>query len=167
MIQGLGRRRIECHLDARGTCTAGIRRNGLQRGFELQQQVAEAVEYGQVVWLKRVIGPGRHGDRVFRVVRNAYERSAGRHTGDPHGMQLHPGREQGGLQRLGVCVVAERQQHVRGGTTRAGAGNRLVGALAARIGVEVVAQHGFTWRRYMGRPYNKVKIGRAGDENHG
>ena len=82
-------------------------------------------------------------------------------------MQLHASGTKRGLQWQGVGVVTQRQQHMGDGAARTGTGNRLVGTFAARVGFERVPQHGFSRRRDMRRPYNKVKIGRASDKNHG
>ena len=53
------------------------------------------------------------------------------------------------------------------GTTGAAAGHGLVGTFAAGVGFEFPAQHSLTRRRNVGGPHDKIKIGRAGDKNHG
>ena len=165
--QGLRRRGVQDHLEALIARRAGIGRYGRHGCFELQQQVAEAVQRGQVGRAQRQVGAGRHRDRVFRIVRNADEGGAGGLVRHAHDVALHAGGQQGLLERHSVGIVAERQQHVRRHRAGARSSDRLVGALAAGIGLEIAPEHGLARGRDVRGANNKVEIGGAGDKDHG
>ena len=82
-------------------------------------------------------------------------------------MRLHAGRLQRGLQRRCKSIQPQRQQHVRGRTTRPRAGHGLISPLAAGVSLEIVPEHGLPWRGDMGCTNDKVEVGRAGNKNHG
>ena len=113
------------------------------------------------------IGARCDGDGVFGVVRDADEGGAGGRVGATHDVGLHAGLAQRLLQRLGMGIRAESQQHVGRGRAGACGGHGLVGALAAGMGGQRMAEHGFARCRDVPGAHDEVEIGGTSDENHG
>ena len=112
----------------------------------------------QVLGAQRGVGPRRHGDGVFCRIGHADEGRAGGYGGAANDMGLHAGIAQRSFQRCGKSIVAECQQHARGGTASTCAGNRLVGTFSARKGFKTLPQYRFTRRRNMRRTNHEIDI---------
>lgn len=155
----LGRCRVENQLDALRVSRLGIGHHRRHRYFELQQQVREAIQRGQIRPVQRQIGTRCYCDGIFCIIRDADKRRACRLVFRTHHMHLHPGSSQGRLQWCGIGIVTQGQQHVCGGSASLRASDRLVGPFAAWKSLEIPSQHGFTRRGYVGGANNKIEIG--------
>ena len=129
--------------------------------------MAVALQRRQVFGRQQHVRAGRDCDGVFSVVRDTYKGGASGLLPRAQHMHYHVGRPQRVLKRVGISIVTECQQHVGAGTAGTRAGHGLIRALASGVGLEGVAQHCFTRPGDVRRTHNKVKIGRAGNENHG
>ena len=135
--------------------------------FQLQHQVAVAVQCGQVFRSQMAVGAGRDRDGVFAMLVHADESGAGGRVRHQHAVQVHAGFTQGVFDRQGLGVMAQGQQHVGGVAAGLAAGHGLVGPLATGPGPEVMAQHRFTGGGDVRCAHHVIEIGGAGDKNHG
>ena len=81
-------------------------------------------------------------------------------------MQHHPGVGQGSLDGRGEGVCAQGRQQMGFGAASTGTGDRLVGALAAGIGLEIATQNGFARGGNMRCPDHEVQVGRTRHQYH-
>lgn len=161
-------RRCCIQYDGHALCTRsfGIGNDRFHGGFQLQQEMREPLQAGQVFRAQLGVGAGGHGDGVFGIVRHANECRSSGMVGCADGVQLHVGAMERGLQRHRKCVISQAQQHVRGRRAGPGTGYCLVGTLATWVSFKVAAQNRFPGAGdVMGTDY-KVQIRRASYKYH-
>ena len=159
------RRGVQQHFDAAVARSSCERRDGFERSFELQQEVADAVEGRQIRSTQHRVGARRDGDRVLRVVGEADQSHAAGGLGNPDDVQLHAGVAQRSFHQWSKCILAQGQHHPCLAAARACAGDGLVRAFAARNDCELAAKHGLAGRGHMMRPHDEVQIGRSRDQD--
>ena len=130
-------------------------------------EFSELLQRQHVVSLQEIVGTRCDSDGVFGIVADADKGRARRLACDPLDVQAHTGRIQRRFQWNGKSVITQRNDHGGSDPARARAGDGLIGTLAAGEGFEVAAQHGLARCGNVRCTHHKIKIGRAGNKNHG
>ena len=137
----------------------GVGKDRVKRYLQLHQQVADAVQRGQVLRPQTQIGTRGHGNGVLGLVGYTNKGHACGLTGGTHDVDVNRCRPQRRFNGRGVGIVAHGGEQLRGCAPRFGAGNGLVGALAAWKGFKGATQHRFSKAGNVMGPNYKVQVG--------